>query len=196
MIEADLNAAIARSLRAIGGWGFKIPDAAAAEVASNYSWKRPYDIIGFHPVIGGVAIESKFNQGQTTFAFSRFEEHQIWNLRTISETIQAGAPGAALACFGAWEPRKYFEAFFFDFALIAKLISMNLSSVSRKDLSLMRDKGKVFEIKNGVLVDFRSLPGRIIHESDFPVGYFDARARPSPTKTDVQKDLFSMSDGS
>ena len=129
MKEKDLNSIINRSFSQYG-FSHKIADGIG-----GISVQNPFD--GFS-VMHNLPWywESKLLKGYKAFNFKKIEDHQIENLLKIKNGL--GNNCCSLIILGVFEPRQYFDIFFFDISYIVKLMNKKKSILKKELLELKK----------------------------------------------------------
>jgi len=146
--ESDLNTLIAHSFNELGGWAYKIPDPQG--MAAISSSKRPFDVIADDSQVSW-KIESKFSsKGYKAFNVSRLEDHQYEGLKKLHELGNINI--RPIVAYGVWEPRKFFDVFFFSFrCFFVEKEPLAIRSVKAKKLIELKEKGYCLSKYKGLL---------------------------------------------
>jgi penicillin-binding protein-related factor A (putative recombinase) len=138
---------------------YKIPDPSAVELESGCAVRRPFDSFG---VLDGEPYftELKFQQGYGAFAFSKIEDHQIWNLTCARPAFKdKGFCGIILA---VWLRNKFYDVYFFDIDFISDRIQQGDKSIKKKEFAEFKKSGRFLFIKNGAF-DVRRIKELAFH---------------------------------
>jgi penicillin-binding protein-related factor A (putative recombinase) len=128
MRESNFTTDVMRSLRRIGAWAYKIPDAPSSKITGlRFTAAKPCDIVA---CVDGkfVAIETKFKKKFSAFSVRDMRESQLVNLTNILRDN-----GNAYVFLGIKEPCHSTKLFIFEWAHIGELFAVGLS-MSAKDL--------------------------------------------------------------
>ena len=144
--EATFNTVVAKSARASGGDGYKIPDSGGQGIKTA---KQPFDGFGVLVTADGprpLYWESKFNKSAGSFNLNRIEDHQARWLTTFS-SIQGSLCYVVL---GVHVARGDLRAYVWDWRYLGPLYEGGKSFWWKEleTLPFNPVKKDVFEFKN------------------------------------------------
>lgn len=169
MTEKDLNRILVSSAETLGGWAYKIVDPTKAEVMQGSGY-RPFDSFGYLPLFNFV-FEAKFLHGYQAFNFGMIKPHQIENLMKIKSIARASrsrrrkprTPLITPIVLGIYEPRKFFDVYFFDIDFISRLMAEGKKSLRKTELEEFRSKKQHLAVERG-FIDLNRVPEVLIND--------------------------------
>lgn len=109
--------------------------------------------------------ESKLLKGYKAFNFKKIEDHQIENLLKIKDGL--GDNCYSLIILGVFEPRQYFDIFFFDTGYIMDRIVEGKKSILKKELLEIKENEKykkIIRIENKYWIEeTQTVPWKVVY---------------------------------
>lgn len=145
MNEKDLNRDFGKLFRNKNYFAYKLSDDANSFTTTN---KKPFDIIISTDKYDIYAEGKLIKDGFSSFNFSKLEDHQIINLSLISSLSKNRKLFTKCIVYvGIYEVRKLYKLMILDIDLINYLISINKTSILKKEQILLNTKNCLFDMK-------------------------------------------------
>ena len=142
MKESDFVRIINNSIKAAGGFSYKIPDTPfIPNNPMRFTGKKPFDIIAFLWFDVWV-IEVKFSRGINGFSGKILRPHQEESLTQIDKIALPGKTHSVVI-YGCYSPRKIKRIYIFDIWYVVRNRITKLMLI--KELPFMKIKKGLFD---------------------------------------------------
>lgn len=128
MRESNFTTDVMKSLRRVGAWAYKIPDAPSSKITGlRFTISKPCDIVA---CIDGkfIAIETKFKKKFAALSMRDMQDSQLVNLTNVLKN-----DGIALVFLGIKEKGKKTKLLIYDWQTLGSRFAKN-ESIAAKEL--------------------------------------------------------------